>query len=105
MKIEMGKRIKSVRETMGMTKESFAKEIGISAQYLGLLEKGKNTLSIDKLKTLCDYTGLTSDYILFGDETSSIISETKKILSKYDEKEIIVGCRMLKNIGLFIKRK
>jgi len=66
MKKAIGKRIKEIRENMGMTKESFAKEIGISGQYLGIVEHGKSYLSIEKLKVLCDFTNLSADYILFG---------------------------------------
>ena len=52
MKQEIGKRIKEIRENMNMTKESFAKLLGISGQYLGVVEHGKSYLSIEKIKIL-----------------------------------------------------
>jgi len=102
MKIEIGKRITKIREDMGMTKESFAKILGISGQYLGLIEHGKNYISIEKLKLLCDISGLTADYILFGDETDIIIN-TKILLKKFDKDQITAGCKMLKKMALLIK--
>lgn len=102
MKEEIGKRIKKIREDMNMTKESFAKQIGISGQYLGLIEHGKNSLSIEKLKTLCDFTNLSSDYILFG-KSPNTINDTKNILSEFSKSQIEVGCDMLKKLALFIK--
>ena len=102
MKEEIGKRIKNIRESMNMTKENFAKEIGISGQYLGLIEHGKNYLSIEKLKVLCDFTNLSADYILFG-KNSTVVNETKNLLSEFNETQIEEGCNMLKKLALFIK--
>lgn len=104
MKEDIGNRIKTIRENMNMTKESFAKQLGISGQYLGLIEHGKNYLSIEKLKVLCDLTNLSADYILFGKNTN-IINETKEILSEFTENEIEVGCNMLKQLATLIKEK
>ena len=102
MKEEIGKRIKNIREDMNMTKESFAKQIGISGQYLGLIEHGKNYLSIEKLKVLCDFTNLSADYILFG-KKQNIVNDTKNILSEFTENQLEVGCDILKKLALFIK--
>lgn len=102
MKEEIGKRIKNIRENMGMTKESFAKQIGISGQYLGLIEHGKNFLSIEKLKVLCDFTNLSADYILFG-KNPSTVADTKNMLTEFTENQIEVGCDMLKKLALLIK--
>lgn len=101
MKKEIGERIKNIRESMNMTKEDFAKQIGISGQYLGLIEHGKNCLSVEKLKTLCDFTNLSADYILFGKD-KNIINTTKNILSEFSEEQINAGCNMLKKLALFI---
>lgn len=104
MKKEIGERIKNIRENMNMTKECFAEQIGISGQYLGLIEHGKNYLSTEKLKVLCDLTNLSADYILFGKD-KDIIIDTKNILSEFSENQIEVGCDMLKKTALFIKEQ
>lgn len=102
MKKEMGKRIQNIRESMGATKEAFAKEIGISGQYLGLIEHGKNCLSIEKLKALCDFTNTTADYILFGKD-ENILSNTKRILKEYTDEQINAACDALKNLSSIIR--
>ena len=104
MKEEIGERIKKIRENMGMTKESFAKQLGISGQYLGLIEHGKNCLSIEKLKILCDFTNLSADYILFG-KNQNMVNDTKDILAEFTENQIELGCDMIKKLALFIKDK
>ena len=50
MKEEIGLRIKNIRESMNMSKEEFSKLLGISGQYLGIVERGGSFLSIEKLK-------------------------------------------------------
>ena len=102
MKEEIGKRIKDIREGMNMTKENFAKKIGISGQYLGLIEHGKNYLSIEKLKVLCDFTHLSADYILFGKD-ENVVNDTKNRLSEFTDNQIELGCDMLKKLALLLK--
>lgn len=102
MKEEIGKRIKQVREDMGMTKEKFANLLGISGQYLGVIEHGKSYLSIEKLKILCDLTNLSADYILFGKD-SNIVDNTQEVLSEFSDKQIEIGCETLQKLALLIK--
>lgn len=102
MKEEIGLRIKNIRENMNMTKESFAKLLGISGQYLGIVERGKSYLSVEKLKRLCDVTNLSADYILFGKD-SNIQTNTNKLLSEFTPKQLEIGCDTLKKLALFIK--
>ena len=51
--IERGKRIKYIRENeLHMNKTQLAKEIGISGQFLGLVEDGKGNLVYRSIKKL-----------------------------------------------------
>ena len=102
MKKEIGKRIQKLREDMNITKEAFAKEIGISGQYLGLIEHGKNYLSIEKLKLLCDFTNTSADYILFGKD-QNILNDTKNVLSEFSNEQLKTACETLKDLAIFIK--
>lgn len=68
LKEDIGLRIKRIRETMGFTKEKLANMLGVSGQYLGMVEHGKGCLSIGKIGKLCQITNLSADYILFGKE-------------------------------------
>ena len=102
MKEEIGKRIESIRKEMKMTKEKFAKEIGISGQYLGIVEKGGSSLAYDKLKKLCEISGYSADYILFGKD-KNLIKKTKTIIEGYTNEQIKEACEILSKIGIFIK--
>ncbi len=98
-----GKRIKHIRENeLHMNKTQLAKEIGISSQFLGLVEEGRGNLVYRSIKKLRDLSGHSSDYILFGlDDT--IINKTKKLLNVYSDKEIETAISILKSIAVFIK--
>lgn len=102
LKKEIGARIKEARINMDMSKEKLARYLGISGQYLGMIEKGNGSLSYDKLEKLCKLTSLSSDYILFGKDYC-LPKETSKILSVYNEEQISSGCKTLEDLALFLK--
>ena len=101
--IERGKRIKDIRENeLHMNKTQLAREIGVSGQFLGLVEEGKGNLVYKSIKKLMDLSRHSADYILYGlDDT--IIEETKKCLEKYSESELINAISIIKDITFFIK--
>ena len=62
-----GKRIKNIRENeLRLNKSDLAKQIGISSQFLGLVEDGKGNLSYRSIKLLWELSGHSSEFILFG---------------------------------------
>ena len=102
-KILRGKRIKEIREKeLHMNKAKLASLIGISGQFLGLVEEGKGNLVYKSLKKLMKISGHSADYILFGLD-DSIISNTQKILDKYQDKQIIESIKLIENISIFMK--
>ena len=102
LKNEIGLRIKQIRLNMNLSKKDFANMLGITGQYLGMIESGKGTLSFDKLQKLCEITNLTSDYILFGKD-SSYYSKINTLLSDYSSESIHSGLESLEKFALFIK--
>ena len=102
LKKEIGLRIRSIRINMGLSKHKLASMLGISGQYLGMIERGNGSLSVDKLQVLCNLTGLSADYILFGKNTN-LEHETNVILSTFTDEQIELGCDTLKKLAVFIK--
>lgn len=100
-----GKRIKNIRENeLRLNKSDLAKQIGISSQFLGLVEDGKGNLSYRSIKLLRDLSGHSSDYILFGLD-DDILKTTKIFLQRYDEKELMGALDMLKEIAYILHTK
>ena len=102
---ERGLRIKKIREKeLKMKKTELGKEIGVSGQFLGLVEEGKGNLVYRSIKKLKDLSGHSSDYILYGLD-DELIQETRECLQKYTDQEIIQAVDAIKDIALFIKNK
>lgn len=103
--IERGKRIKFIRiNELNLNKTQLAEKIGVSSQFLGLVEDGKSNLVYRSIKKLRDLSGHSSDYILYGlDDT--VLNETKKCLQNYSEKEIIDAINVIKDFSVFMKNK
>ena len=101
--ISRGKRIKYIRENeLHMNKTQLAKEIGISSQFLGLVEEGRGNLVYRSIRKLRDLSGHSADYILYGlDDT--ILNKTRELLSRYTDKEIKTAMNVIKDISIFIK--
>ena len=102
--IERGKRIKNIRiNELHLNKTQLANKIGVSSQFLGLVEDGKGNLVYKSIKKLRSLSGHSSDYILYGlDDT--IINKTNEFLKNYTEEEIINAIKLIKEITIFIKK-
>lgn len=103
--IARGKRIKNIRENeLKLSKTDLAKLIGISSQFLGLVEEGKGNLVYKSLKLLRDLSGHTADYILFGID-DSCLNKTKEYLEFFSEEQLKYGIEILKDLIYVIKNK
>lgn len=63
---EMGRRVRSRRESIGMSRENLAEQLDVSAQFIADIEYGNKGISIKKLYLLCQILNVTADYILAG---------------------------------------
>ena len=102
--ISRGKRIKNIRENeLHMNKTQLAKEIGVSSQFLGLVEEGRGNLMYRSIKKLRDLSGHSADYILYGLD-DNVLNKTKNLLDKYSDEEIEKAIHMINDIAIFIKK-
>ncbi len=80
--LEIGERVRKIREELCMSREKFSEMIDISSVFLGQIERGERLLSIKTLSKIVSYTGCSADYILYGNESNNkIISKINKILA------------------------
>ena len=69
--IEIGERLRGIRESMHMTREQFSEKIDITDSFLGQIERGERSLSVKTLKKVVKYTGVSADYLLFGNYSNN----------------------------------
>lgn len=101
---EIGGRIKKIRCEMDMTKDSLAKALGITGQFLGVVESGRSAMSYENLKKLCDMSGYTADYILYGRD-AHLLYDTGDLLQEFSERELQDACELIKKMAAIIRYK
>ena len=64
LNVEIGARIRAVRESSRLTREEFSEQIDISTQFLTDIERGRMGASLETILKICDTLGVTTDVIL-----------------------------------------
>jgi transcriptional regulator with XRE-family HTH domain len=78
--VEIGQKLKKLREEHGYSMRDVATKIGIDHSYIGKIEKGKFP-SLDKLKKLCEVYGVTVQSLI-GQEVA-VPDELKELGVKW----------------------
>lgn len=103
--IEVGERIRKIREDLKMSREKFSEMIDISDVFLGQLERGERSLSTKTLIKIISFTGLSSDFILFGtEESNDKISKINRILNKCSDDVLDYIYNLIRTTVTFIKK-
>ncbi len=80
----MGKRIKTVRQRMGLTQDQLAERVGLSPKYISGIERGVENPTMDNLIRLAKVLKVEPyDLFLFGES-----EENEKVLRKSIEKMV-----------------
>lgn len=67
--IEVGARIRELREIRNYTRGSLAEKVDISAKFLYEIEVGKKGFSADTLCRISKALSVSCDYIMLGEDT------------------------------------
>ena len=62
----IGGRIRAYRESLGMTREAFSEQVGLSPQFLAEAESGKKGLSATSIYKICSNSDMSADYLVLG---------------------------------------
>lgn len=79
----LGKRIREERLKLNLTQAQLAEAIDISDTYMGAIERGERSLTLDTLVKLVNRLGVTVDYMLsdfVSDNNSNILEQFKQII-------------------------
>lgn len=61
---DLGSRIRAVRRQQSLTQEQLAEMVGISASFLGHIERGTRVASLETLVALCNVLNVAPEYLL-----------------------------------------
>lgn len=84
--IEIGARIKAYRKSISISQEKLAEMVDVSPHYIYEIERGSKSMSLETLMNLSVALQLSTDYILFGNQTADIVSLSEQ-LAKMNEKQ------------------
>jgi transcriptional regulator with XRE-family HTH domain len=70
--VEIGGRIRTRRDALGLTQHELADEVGVTPQHVSRLESDLNAPSLDLLVKLANSLGVTTDFLLTGKEVAKI---------------------------------
>ena len=79
----LGTRIREERKRLNLTQAQLAEDIDISDTYMGAIERGERSLTLDTLVSLVNRLGVTVDYLLadsVADTDSNIMEQFKQIM-------------------------
>jgi len=81
----LGERIREERRKLGLTQAQLAEAVDISDTYMGAIERGERSLTLDTLIRLVNRLGVTVDYMLsdsVSDSDANIMEQFKQIIDQ-----------------------
>ena len=93
---EMGKRVRSRRESLGLSREKLTEYLDVSPQFIADIEYGNKGISIKRFYLLCQVLDVTADYLLAGNvysnetdrESMLVCEEIMTLLQRCDTKQL-----------------
>lgn len=86
--LDVGRRIRTLREANKYNREEFAEEIDISSKFLYEIELGRKGFSVETLHKISNALSVSSDYILDGKEKNKIPEEIADILECFSPEQM-----------------
>ena len=75
----IGKRLRLLRAHADVTQAEAAEALGISQQSLSGIENGVTKIDVTTLANICNYYGVSSDYILGLDDSTMRATEAQRV--------------------------
>lgn len=86
--IEIGLRIRNLREDAKLSREKLAELSFISTQFLSDIETGKKGMTVTTLKKICNALNVSTDYIVYGNNDVNLNSISKMMTDMDKEKQL-----------------
>lgn len=81
---DFGKRIREERLKLGLTQERLAEDVNLSTAYIGQIERGERTPTLENIVAIANRLGVTVDYLLSDSVNSNGENELKIWLQLMD---------------------
>lgn len=71
LNVRIGNQIRIAREAAGLTQDRFAELVSLATKNVSDIERGVVGISVGSLIRICETLSISSDFILFGNETGN----------------------------------
>ena len=71
LNVRIGNQIRAAREAAGLTQDRFAELVSLATKNVSDIERGVVGISVGTLIRICETLSISSDSILFGEETGN----------------------------------
>lgn len=87
--MNVGQRIKEIRERAGFTQNKLAEWAGVSQTHLRRVEIGQSDITVGHLQLICDGLGITlAEFFNVGNETENLSDLIAKLTPK--QKQLLI---------------
>ena len=79
----IGENIRTARKSKDLTIDTLSELVGISSSFLGTLERGESSLSVETLINICKTLGISSDSIILEQDptpVSAVVADKKDVI-------------------------
>ncbi|MCL2573656.1 MAG: helix-turn-helix domain-containing protein [Defluviitaleaceae bacterium] len=90
-----GNNVRLARKKMGFSSTDFARFLGISVAYVGLIERGERTPSVEMLIKICDFFGRSVDSMMASVGDKSSVKGSEKRPKKYMSRRQTTAVNMM----------
>ena len=104
IRVAVGRRIRNYREELGLTREAFAEQVGISPQFLSEIESAKKGISVETLHKICTAFQVSSDYFVFGKPNMSLGSPANRLLDEVSNENMEEYMTIIAMINALVKK-
>lgn len=105
---KLGERIREERRRLNLTQAQLAEAIDISDTYMGAIERGERSLTLDTLVRLVNRLGVTVDYLLSDsvtDTDSNIMEQFKQIIDRHPLERKQLAINVLRTIFSYFEKQ
>ena len=106
----MKDRIKALRERLGKSQDEFGKDIGLTRNYISLIENGQRNLSDQSINVLCSLYNVNEEWLRTGngemfvpetkdEQISKMLADVLKCEDSDFKKRLIVALSKMDDAG------
>ena len=97
--VQIGERIRKLREQNNWSRDIFSEKIGISNMYLCQIEKGQKNGSLPLIVKICETLNVSLDFLIYGNNSIDVNKqEIIELINNASNKQLKIIKEVLLNL-------